>query len=101
MIDITIDLSAQENPDKNAIASKQVIDVSLSMTDISASLSSGSLNLSGIKTNYMKQKLIIVTDAAEQNNEGNIYYTPTYTEQINYEVWKTTVNKTFNELGLA
>jgi hypothetical protein len=29
---------------------------------------------------------------------GNIYYTPLYVENINYDVWKTTINKTFEEL---
>lgn len=98
MNNITIDQSLIVNPDSISISSKNTIDISVSMSDISASLFSGSLSISQIKTNATNQKLVLVVGDTE-SPIGSVYYTPMYTEKINYEAWKIRSDKTFKELG--
>lgn len=100
MINISIDQSLSTNPDSVALASKKQIDISLSMPDISASLSGSSL-MSQVKTNFTQQNIVLVGDTSISSSVGNMYYTPVYTEKINYEQWKSRRNTTFNELGIT
>ena len=99
MINIPIDLSTQENPDHSAVVNKLPIDISLSVSDISSSLATGSLPVSSIKTGYTQQRIVLMDDN-EVSTAGDAYYTPIYTEQISYSQWKVKVNKTFFELGI-
>lgn len=81
------------NPDKLAIEEKSLIDISISEYDISASGYSTTLKL-----NYDRSEIVLLNDA--DNDDYDTYYTPLYTEKINYDTWKNTINKSFNELGL-
>lgn len=82
------------NPDSASIANKETIDISLSLFEVSASGYNES-----IKTNYTQTELTVVTPRFDgEIVSGNIYYTPIYTEKLNYEVWKSTINKNFEEL---
>lgn len=98
MIDIPIDLSNEINPDHDAIIGKLPIDISLSVSDISASLATGSLPVAAIKTGYTQQRIVLVDDN-DPTTVGDAYYTPVYIEKISYAEWKVRVNKTFFELG--
>lgn len=83
------------NPDSASIANKTTIDISFSQTDVTASNSTGS-----IKGNYNNTGIVLITPRYEEIpvTTGRVYYTPAYTEQINYQKWLTTINKTFVEL---
>lgn len=84
----------ETNPDSASIQRKSVIDISFSQTDATASLVSSSM-----KTNYNGANQIVVLPRDEENLQpGYVYYTPLYVEKINYNVWKTRINKTFEEL---
>ncbi len=80
------------NPDRPAIRRKQPIDISLTVFDISASNYENSVALN------FNQTEIVVFDDDDVTTKGDIYFTPIYTEKINYNVWKTTINKSFQEL---
>ena len=82
-----------DNPDANAVESKSTIDISFSQVDATASNYSASM-----KTNYDGSAQIVVAGGDPTVERGNIYYTPLYVENIDYDVWKTTINKTFEEL---
>lgn len=84
--------STGQNPDKNSIMNKDTIDISVSLTDITASNATESIKLS---TN--KSEIEVYVDSEE--TVGSVYYTPLYTEKINYNVWKRIINKSFTELG--
>lgn len=82
------------NPDSASIERKNVIDISFSQADATASLQSAS-----IKTNYEGSGQIVVLPRDTENLQpGYVYYTPLYVERINYNVWKSRINKTFEEL---
>lgn len=84
-----------ENPDSASIANKSTIDIGVYDTDISASAYSQS-----IKLNYTNDSIIVqIPEDIDEFTDGYRYYTPMYTEKINYDEWKTTVNKTFKELN--
>lgn len=99
MIDIPVDLSNQISPDHTAIVGKLPIDISLSVSDISASLATGSLPISSIKTGFTQQRIVLVDDNVPTTS-GDVYYVPVYIEKISYTEWKSRVNKTFVELGI-
>lgn len=82
------------NPDKMAIEKKSLIDISVSTFDISASNYTNTLKL-----NYNNSEIVLLDD--EEVEEFDVYYTPLYTEKINYNVWKTSINKTFQELEIV
>lgn len=83
-----------DNPDLSSIESKSTIDISFSQVDATASGYSASM-----KTNYDASAQIVIAGGDPNIGErGTVYYTPLYVEKINYEVWKTTINKTFEEL---
>lgn len=88
-----IDLSTSESPDVKAIVAKKTIDISLSEFDVSASLISGSLPLDSITLNRSNQKIVLLDD-----NSAGVYFTPIYTEKLNYSEWQRKANKTFEEL---
>jgi len=98
-------LVSGSNPDSGSVINKETIDISFSLTDVTASsANSGSMNgmsyTSSIKSNYTAtgQSVVIPRDP-DNIQDGYVYYTPIYTEKINYEVWKQRVNKTFQELS--
>ena len=80
------------NPDKDGLATKSVIDISVTQSDISASNYTSSIWLNHAKTEIQ----VYVSSSASVNAT---YYAPVYAEKINYAVWKQTINKSFQELG--
>ena len=90
-----LDLSLNESPDAAAIVAKGVVDISLSISDVSASLMSGSLTVDSITLNPTKQKIVVCDDGSD-----GVYFTPIHTERLSYTEWQRTVNKTFEELSI-
>lgn len=82
-----------KNPDKMAIEQRSMIDITLDPYDISASNYA-----SKIKLNYNQTEIILLDDDTSDNFDT--YFTPLYTEKIDYNQWKKTINKSFQELGL-
>jgi hypothetical protein len=80
------------NPDSASIETKSLIDISLTISDVSASN-----NQDKIMLNYELTEITVIDDNLSET-KGDIYFTPLYTEKIDYEVWKTTINKSFQEL---
>lgn len=93
LLDNIIFLSGSANPDSVSIANKEQVDISVSLTDIRITD-----NESTIRTNYSATMLevIVGSDATEH---GSVYYTPLYTEKLNYNEWLSIVNKNFQELN--
>lgn len=87
-----IQYSTVQNPDKRAIESKDIININVSLGDISASNTTQSINL-----NIPKTELVVYIDSTETT--GSLYYTPMYTEVISYRTWRNTINKAFTELS--
>jgi len=85
-------LSGSVNPDKKTITEKDTVDIRLSVADLTASAATES-----IKLNTSLTEITVYVDSLEST--GATYYTPTYAEKINYETWKKTVNKSFQELS--
>jgi hypothetical protein len=85
-------LSNIENPDSGSISAKNYIDISLSLFDVSASGYFGK-----IQTNYSAtvEKITIPDDDFINSSS---YYTPIYTEKINYNEWLSKINRNFEEL---
>jgi hypothetical protein len=81
-----------QNPDSASIATKQTIDISFSWFDVSASMQTAS-----IKPNYTNTGMIVISNEPV-DIPGRGYYTPIYTEKLNYDEWVARTNKTFNEL---
>ena len=97
-------LVSGSNPDSGSVISKETIDISFSLTDVTASsANSGSMNgmsyTSSIKSNYTAtgQSVVIPRDP-DNIQDGYVYYTPIYTEKISYEQWQSRINKNFSEL---
>jgi hypothetical protein len=92
MFNTDIELSGSIiNPDKSAIENKTTIDISITVSDISASYYDNQVYL-----NYQKNETKIYVDETENVVK---YYTPIYTEKLSYEAWKKYINKSFQELG--
>jgi hypothetical protein len=89
-------------PDSSSIQTKSTIDISFSMAELSSSkvIMSSSANYAlQLKPNYTTNGLVLEvprTQDAILSSEG--YYTPVYTEKINYDQWKLKINKVFLEL---
>lgn len=83
-----------DNPDLASIQSKDVIDISFTQTDATASGYSASIEVNYQGTN----QVVVLPQTLENLKPGYIYYTPLYVENINYDTWKTRINKTFEEL---
>lgn len=81
-----------ENPDSASMVTKDEVNINISMFDISASGYFNKLN-----TNYSQNELILTIPEREYINSSS-YYTPIYTEKLNYDVWLTKINKNFQEL---
>lgn len=113
---IVIDLSDLENPDGSNLANKTPADIQLNIADISASSYTGSAdehsNEKFIKLNYYKNGITIQIDQYIGEGlieipegfdvpvvNGTMYYTPLYTEKLNYDTWLTTINRNFQELN--
>jgi hypothetical protein len=93
MNNTTIELTGTtQNPDAEAIATKKIIDISITSTDISASNYTGSIGL-----NYSNTEIQVYVSSSASANAT--YYVPVYAEKINYNTWKQTINKSFQELG--
>jgi hypothetical protein len=88
----SIPILVGENPDKLAIRNKARIDITLTTTDISASNVQDTIAL-----NFSENEVVTINDGAS-DTKGDTYFTPLYTEKINYDIWKTTINKSFQEL---
>lgn len=84
-----------ESPDSQYITKKLPIDISLNTFDISAS---GYNTSSDIRLSNDNTEIKIIDDAESDNFDK--YFTPIYSEKINYTVWKTTIQKNFTELTL-
>lgn len=90
MDNTTISLTGTNvNPDKTSIENKKTIDISVSSADISSSNYTSSIRL-----NYTFTELQVYVSSS-----NSTYYTPIYKEKIDYNTWKTTINKSFQELG--
>jgi hypothetical protein len=96
----------RENPDKHAIEHKEPISIAISQFDISASLHTTEYLLTQARLSDSEQRILITSGEFVPNSitmdevsgSMGIYYTPVYAERINYEVWKNSINKTFQEL---
>lgn len=109
-----VDFSAYQNPDSGSLALKRQPSIELSSADISASAYTSSMDKI-IQLNYYKNGIVIDIDRYKDVHSGTtadipegfeiphvagtIYYTPLYTEKINYETWVNTVNRNFQELN--
>ena len=80
------------NPDSGSIASKGEIDITVSLFDVSAS---GHFN--EINTNYTETEIVTYIPTPEYLMSSS-YYTPIYTEKLNYETWISKINRNFQEL---
>lgn len=93
------------NPDSGSIVNKDTINISFTLTDVTASsANSGSLNgmsyTSSIQTNYtVTGQTVVIPRDPDNLGDGYVYYTPIYAEKLNYQVWQQRVNKTFQELN--
>ena len=90
MADIVL-VTGSRNPDTNSIVDKQQIDISVSMVDISVTVSSS------IKPNFSATALDVVVGGSTLET-GSVYYTPIYKEELDYDTWLTRINKNFQEL---
>jgi len=81
----------KSNPDSASIANKEVIDLTISTFDVSASGHSGS-----IMTNYSTTIQMVIIGSSTPT--GSTYYTPIYKEKLDYTVWANRINKNFQEL---
>lgn len=79
------------NPDTEKIETKSELDISYNLPEVSASGYSSSVRFNG--NDISIQNDIIIPSGS------NRYYTPIFRENLSYDVWKTTVNKTFNQLS--
>lgn len=89
------------NPDKDAIVNKRTIDISLLESDVSSSGLTVKINPSTSQVRI--QRTTQVDEFADDFDPSKLpdvsfYYTPIYSEKINYNIWKTRINKTFQEL---
>lgn len=80
-----------ENPDTDSITNKTPLNINYNTLEVSASGYSGSVKFNG-------NDITILNDVEPVVN-SNMYYTPLFKENLSYDVWKTTINKTFNQLG--
>lgn len=80
------------NQDKRSANIKNTIDIQLTEFDVSQSAKRDS-----IKLNFSKNEITVLNDGIS-STVGDIYFTPVYTEKIRYDVWKTVINKSFQEL---
>jgi hypothetical protein len=83
-----------QNPDTASIINKKTIDISVSLADISASNYTGSRS---VGLNYSNTEIQVYVSSSASANAT--YYVPVYAEKINYNIWKQTINKSFQELG--
>lgn len=100
-------LSNQPNPDAATVPYKLPTDISFNSSDITAS-SQASVSASGTDyTQFIKvandgETVSVVTGDAQSNENANkvgtVYYTPLYSEKINYQEWQSRINKNFLEL---
>lgn len=81
------------NPDATSIRQKSMIDITINPYDIVASEYSDE-----IKLNYNQTEIVLLDDDTSEKHDT--YFTPLYNEKINYEVWKRTINKSFQELSI-
>ena len=89
---MTFSIVNTPNPDSASISSKEIIDLSISLFDVSASGHSGS-----VVTNYSSTGQVVVVGSS--NPTGSTYYTPIYKEKLDYNVWASRINKNFQELN--
>jgi hypothetical protein len=102
---MTIQVSGS-NPDLIAIQNRQPVPMSFSAPDITiTALSSSNAGLVALlqqaKFSNSGQRLLLSIGENDQNEEvgvNGVYYTPVYTERINYSEWQRRINKTFQEL---
>lgn len=81
------------NPDATSIQQKSMVDITINPYDIVASNYSDQ-----IKLNYNQTDIVLLDD--ETTDEYQTYFTPLYNEKIDYNTWKRTINKSFQELSI-
>ena len=81
-----------KNADVEASQKKSIIDITLNEFDISASNQENSVQL-----NFAKSEIVVFDDDVAET-KGDIYFTPIYSEKIDYLTWKSKINKSFQEL---
>lgn len=80
-----------QNPDINSIRNRRTIDISLSEADVSASTAP-------VKANFVTNIITVHPTVTGSSDIAELYFTPMYTEKINYNEWKSNINKAFAEL---
>lgn len=90
---MAIYLVGLQNPDSSSIAEKSDIDLSVSLFDVSASGHYGK-----IQTNYTNTQILVNIPEPEYLLSSS-YYTPLYTEKLNYDTWLSRINRNFEELN--
>lgn len=111
-----VDFNPTVNPDSASIAKKTPADIQLSTIDISGSGYTASmdptLTTKEIKLNYYGNGIVLELDRytgegavnipegfTKPKVTGTIYYTPIYSEKLNYQTWLNTINRNFQELN--
>jgi hypothetical protein len=97
-------LSNESNPDVSTTQYKLPVDIMFNSADITAS-AQASVSASGqdytqfIKVSNDGETINVVVGDPTVNDTGTIYYTPLYSEKINYQEWQSKINKNFLELS--
>lgn len=92
------------NPDAEIVLQKEPIDIAISTFDITSS-AEASVSASGkdytqlTKLSNDGTAISIIVEDNNSTDVGTIYYTPLYSEKINYQTWQSRVNKNFLELN--
>ena len=92
MTDISVNTS---NPDSGSISRRELVNISFSVTDISASRQENNI----LPTYLLDSQTVVLPDTPEDSVQGYLYYTPLYREQLNYNQYLAVVDKTFQELS--
>lgn len=80
-----------ENPDKEPIEKKDIINIGFFEDDVSSSRQDAV-----VQSNYTYTGQVV--KLTNETSTGSVYYTPVYRERLDYKVWLQRVNKNFEEL---
>jgi len=89
---MAIILISGSNPDITAAETKEEIDISVSLFDLSASG-----HFDKLQTNYSATELVVSIPTDDYFSSSS-YYTPIYKEKLDYNTWISRINKNFEEL---
>lgn len=84
------------NPDSASIANKTLVSYTVSTADINYINAVPTVELANSNTFQM---ITLPLSEDMELTTGTTYYTPVYTEKINYDEWLVTINKNFRELS--